>query len=558
VLVGTAPFLAEAASPRPVVGEHGMVVAPDAYAAEAGLAVLEAGGSAVDAAVAATFVLTVTYPPAAPLGGGGFLLHRAADGRVLALDFREAAPRDLTAAHFLDEEQRPVPERARSTGLAVGVPGTVAGLALAHRRAGRLAWKRLLAPAIRLASDGFEISPWLASNLADEETRLRARPDTRELFTRAGRLLAEGDVLRQPQLAASLRLVAERGESGFYAGRTAEAIAASVAAAGGVLRARDLAEYRPALREPLVGHYRGHRVLAFPPPSGGGLALLQMLAMLAPYELEPSGFGSSRTVHLLAEVARRAFADLSRWPGDPDQLEIPLAGLLDESYLRARFASFRVDRATPSIALGPGEPPRAPDSGETLHLSVADASGGVVALTATLNSWYGSGIVARGTGILLNNEVDDFALSPGLPNQWGLVGGEANLVGGGKRPLSSMSPTIVEAPDGGPRPRLVLGSPGGPTIISSVLQVIVHVVDHELPLAEAVAAERFHHPWLPDEILHERHAFPEDVRQALERLGHELRVAEQPIGDVNAIGTDARGRWLGAPDPRRSSAARGY
>jgi gamma-glutamyltranspeptidase/glutathione hydrolase len=535
-----------------------MVVTSDDEATRVGIEVLRAGGNAVDAAVATAFALAVVAPHAGNLGGGGFLLYRTPEGATQALDFREVAPRRLRPEMFLDGESRPVPGRSLDTGLAVGVPGSVAGLHEAHRRWGTRPWATLVAPAIDLAERGFLVSSWLAGAFAGERDALLADPAARAIFAPGGAPPAAGDRLVQPDLAASLRHIADHGPDGFYRGPVAAAVVRTVADAGGVLDEEDLRDYRPRIREPLAGRYRGFRVISFPPPSSGGVALLQMLGMLERHDLRASGAGSSRTVHLMVEAARRAYADRARWLGDPDFFDTPLAGLLDPDYLARRGAGIAVDCATPSTTLGPGEPPRA-EPENTLHFAVADPFGGAVGLSTTLNRSFGCRRVAAGTGILLNDEMDDFALAPGVPNTWGLVGGEANAVDGAKRPLSSMTPTIVELAQPGARPFLVLGSPGGSTIITAVLQVLVNVVDHELPLQEAVDAPRFHHQWLPDVLVHERRAFAADVRTALEARGHRLDPSSGDLGNVNTIGLDrATGHWLGAADPRREGSARGF
>jgi gamma-glutamyltranspeptidase/glutathione hydrolase len=534
-----------------------MVVTPDDQATAVGLEVLRAGGNAVDAAVAAALALAVVSPHAGNLGGGGFLLYRAADGSASAVDFREAAPRALRAELFLDDEGRRVPERSLQSGLAVGVPGSVAGLFEAHRRWGRLPWKELVLPAVRLARSGSVVSRWLAGAFASSGAPLLDDPEARRIFAPRGQLPGAGARLVQRDLAATLARVAAQGTDGFYRGDTARAIERSVRSAGGVITLADLEAYRPVLREPLHGTYRGHRVITFPPPSSGGVMLLQMLAMLEPHDLRAAGPGSSLTVHLLAEVQRRAFADRSRWIGDPGHVDVPLAGLLDRGYLAERAGSIEPARATPSVAVSPGSPPGV-EHDETLHLSVADPSGGTVALTTTLNTWFGSGLVAAETGVLLNNEIDDFAIVPGSANAWGLSGEKANAIAPGKRPLSSMTPTIVELPEGGPRPRLVLGSPGGAAIVAAVLAVLVNVIDHDLPLQDAVDFPRFYHPWLPDRLVHEERAFAEDVRQGLIGRGHVLEASPALLGNVNAVGLDAEGHWLGAADPRREGSARGY
>jgi len=551
------PLPGRTASRPAVRAPAAMAVSSEDRATRAAVDALRKGGNAVDAAVAAAFVLAVTAPDAGNLGGGGFLLYRQPDGNVFALDFRETAPRALRPEQFLDGDGRPIAGSSLRGGLAVGVPGSVAGLFEAHRRWGSLAWRTLLAPAIDLAENGAVVSPHMARVFRRSGAVLLDEPASRAIFAANGELPREGDRLVQPDLASSLRRIAEQGRDGFYRGPTAEALERSVRAAGGPLDREDLSDYATVLRRPLEGSYRGYRVVSFPPPSSGGLALLQMLGMLERFDLSASGPGSSRTVHLLAEVERRVFADRSRWLGDPAFFPVPVEGLLDKEYLARRAGSIDPDRATPSSLLPPGEPPR-PESEETLHFSVADPRGGAVALTTTLNAPFGCGRIAEGTGILLNNEVDDFALAPGVPNLWGLVGAEANRIEGGKRPLSSMTPTIVEAPGGGSRPALVLGSPGGAKIITSVLQVLLNVVDHGMPLQEAVDFPRFHHQWLPDVLRHERRAFSEDVRRALIARGHAVEESPLPLGNVNAIAIDDEGRWLGAADPRREGSARGF
>jgi len=550
--------VAWAASPPATRGEEAMVVSPDRHATAIGLATLRAGGNAVDAAVAVTFALGVTYPLAGPIGGGGFALYRTPDGEAHALDFREVAPARLRAELFLDEEGRPIPGLSVDGGLAVGVPGTVAGLAEAHRRWGALPWEDLVRPAVELAAGGFEVSPFLALTLERQHQRLAADAEAREIFLRQGRPLAAGARLVQTDLAATLDTVARQGAAGFYGGPVASALVAALERAGGVMEASDLERYRPVLRAPLYGSYRGRRVICFPPPSSGGVALLQILGMLERHDLRAAGFGSSLAIHLIAEAERRAFADRSRWLGDPDFAQVPVEALLDPDYLAERAAGIRPRRATPSRKIAPGEMPVTIEAGETLHLVTADAAGGAVSLTATLNGWFGSAMVAAGTGVLLNNEMDDFALAPGVPNLYGLLGGKANAVEPRKRPLSSMSPTIIERAEAGGRPLLVLGSPGGSTIISTVAQVLINVVDHELPLQAAVDAPRFHHQWQPDRIFHEPRAFSDDVVRALRERGHDLRELTRFQGNANAIGLAPDGAWLGAADPRRQGAAAGY
>lgn len=546
----------EAAAPRAARGANGMAVTVEPHATAAAVEAMRRGGNAIDAAVAAAFALSVTYPCAGSLGGGGFLLYRSPDGEYHALDFREAAPRALRAESYLDDDGVPVPGLSRKGGLAVGVPGVVAGLAEAHRRWGTLPWNDLIAPAVEIAEDGFAVSRWNAHTLATRAEDLADDAAAREIFTRIGEPLREGERLVQHQLAGTLRRIATDGPDGFYHGPTAEAVARSVQRAGGVMDTTDLAAYRPAVREPVQGLYRGYRVTSFPPPSSGGVVLLQALGILEHFDLAASGFGSSLTVHRIAEAERRAYADRSEWLGDPDFHDAPLQALLDPDYLADRAKTIRKRKATPSEKIAPGEHAH-DDTTETTHLSIADRSGGAVAMTITSNQWFGAAMVAEGTGVILNNEMDDFALAPGVPNLYGLVGGEANAPAGGKRPLSSMTPTIVETPGGEARPFLILGSPGGSTIISAVLQVLVNVIDHGMPLQAAVNARRFHHQWLPDRIEHEERAFPADVAKALEARGHVLR-QRGPIANVSAVGLAEDGSWLGAADPRRDGQAGGH
>jgi gamma-glutamyltranspeptidase/glutathione hydrolase len=534
-----------------------MVVSPDRDASRAGTDVLRSGGNVVDAAVAVAFALTVTYPIAATVGGGGFLLYRDEGGDHHALDFRETAPAGLKPELFLDEDGRPVPGRSASGGLSVGVPGSVAGLAEAHRRWGERPWAELLQPAIRLAREGFEVSPWLAAAFAENRERLLADPEARRIFAPRGELPRAGDTLVQVELARTLRTVAKQGAEAFYRGKLAEAVAGTVRARGGVMQSTDLTAYRPVLREPVEGRYRGHRVISFPPPSSGGVALLQILGMLERFDLRAAGAGSSLAVHLMADAERRAFADRFRWLGDPDFFEVPVTDLLQPDYLARRAAGIDPDRASPSSEIQPGQP-TVLEPTETMHLSAADEAGRAVSLTITLNFWFGSAIVAEGTGVLLNNEIDDFSLAPGAPNAYGLIGGEANAAAPRKRPLSSMTPTIVERAGDDTRPLLILGTPGGPTIISSVLQVLVNVIDHEMSLSAAVAAPRFHHQWQPDVLRHEPRAFPSDVHRNLIERGHTLERLENRLGNVSAIGLDTDGAWLGAADPRRQGSAAGY
>ena len=552
-----APAPAYAASRPAASGRNGMVVAPEANATAAGLRILQRGGNALDAALATAFVLAVTYPGAGNLGGGGFLLYRTPEGAFHAHDHRETAPASLSGGMFLDSAGKPVPERSLHGGLAVGVPGTVAGLLDAHRRWGSLPIKELVAPAIRLAENGFALSRETAASLNRKSALLSADPEAAKIFVRRDRPWREGDILVQADLAATLKLLAGGDPEPFYTGRIGRAMVKTVRAYGGVMSLDDMASYKPVLRKPLHSVYRGYRITSFPPPSSGGLVLLQILKMLEPFDLSTAGYGGSLTIHLMVEAERRAYADRAVWMGDPDFFDVPVDRLMDSAYLAGRSGSIDPAKATASGSIAPYTPvPQ--ESPDTLHLSVADGAGGIVALTTTLNSSYGSGIVARGTGVLLNNEIDDFAVAPGVPNQYGLVGGEANAVKGGKRPLSSMTPTIVTTLSDHSRPVMALGSPGGSTIITSVLQVLLNVLDHHMPLQEAVDAPRFHHQWLPDVIRYELLMLPRDVAGGLKRRGHVLEMTESTLGNVAAIWFESDGTIHGAADPRGQGRAEGF
>jgi gamma-glutamyltranspeptidase/glutathione hydrolase len=533
-------------------GTHGAVVAAEPLAARAGLEVLQKGGNAVDAAIAVFLALAVTHPQAGNLGGGGFMLVRMADGTCTALDFRETAPAAATREMYLRADGSVDPEQSLYGATAAGVPGSAAGIAWAAEHLGTRPLRELAAPAIGLASGGFRVSHFLADDLAAKADRLGAYPSTRAVFFDGDRPLRAGALLVQKDLAATLARFAEHGADGFYRGATAEHVVAAMRTGGGYITAEDLAGYRVAVREPLRGSYRGYEVLAMPPPSSGGVALLQMLGMLASHDLRASGFGSSRTIHLLTEVMRRAYADRARWLGDPDAQPVPVAGLLSEEYLAKLRAGIDLEKVS---EVAPGAPPGHPEGQDTTHFSVVDAAGNAVACTTTINSSFGSCLVVEGAGFFLNNEMDDFSAKPGTPNQFGLVGEEANAIAPGKRMLSSMTPTIF-VKDG--KTRFVLGSPGGGRIITTVLQVALAVIDHDMPLVEAVAAPRVHHQWKPERLEYERTILGADVRAALAGMGHRFADAPSPIGRCQAIEVRADGERIAAADPRSGGAALAY
>jgi gamma-glutamyltranspeptidase / glutathione hydrolase len=540
----------------PVSARNGMVVAQEARAAKIGVEILERGGNAVDAAVATGFALAVTYPRAGNIGGGGFMLiHLARRGESTAIDYRETAPAAITRDIFLDEKGEADPQKSRDSALAIGVPGTVAGLALAHAKygSGRFTLAQLIAPAIALARDGIPVSDDVADSLPRAQARLARWPASAKIFLKSGgSVLAEGDRLVQADLAETLEAVARDGPKAFYQGEIADKIIAAVRAAGGVMTRDDLKNYHAIERKPVRGSYRGYRILSMPPPSSGGVHLIQMLNILEGYQLGAARTTETDRLHLMTETMKRAYADRAFFLGDPDQVQVPVAHLTSKRYAATARAEIDPKRARPALDIRAGDPVST-EGANTTHFSVADRFGNAVSNTYTLNFSYGLGLVADGTGILLNNELDDFAAKPGVPNAFGLIGFSANAPGPGKRPLSSMTPTIV-LKDG--KVFLVTGSPGGSRIITTVLQVIVNVIDRGLPVADAVAAPRIHHQWLPDEIVTEPGLSPEVIR-ALTARG-QTTVERRPASSANSIIVTPRG-FVGAADWRtRGALAAGY
>ncbi len=538
---------------HPVAARHGMVVSEQALATRAGLEILQAGGNAVDAAVAVGFALAVTLPNAGNLGGGGFMMvHEAHGGGDHALDFREKAPARATRDMYLDANGQVADGRSLHTHQAVGVPGTVAGLTHALARWGSLPLSRVMAPAIRLAQRGYPVSPTLADALANNARPMGQWPATRAIFWRDGRPLQAGERLIQRDLARSLHLIAQRGADAFYRGPIGDRIAAEMARHGGLITAQDLAGYRAVERPPILGDYRGYRIVTMPPPSSGGIHLVQILNMMEAWPVADWGAGGARTLHHMAEAMKLAYADRAQYLGDTDFVTVPVAGLVSKAYARHLAADIEADRARPAAEIRSGQP-QPYESDQTTHFSVADAAGNAVAVTYTLNTNFGSGIVADGTGILLNNEMDDFSAKPGVANVYGLTGGEANAIQPGKRPLSSMTPTIVLR-DG--RPWLVTGSPGGARIITTVLETVVDAIDFGMNPAEAAAQPRFHHQWQPDELRVEK-GFSPDTLALLRGYGH--RVAVKPaMGRTQTI-LIRDGMLYGASDPRNpDGAAQGY
>jgi gamma-glutamyltranspeptidase/glutathione hydrolase len=537
---------------QPVRARHGMVVAQEPLAADVGLAVLRKGGNAVDAAVAVGFALAVTHPFAGNLGGGGFMLIRLADGRTAFLDFRERAPAHATHDMYLDASGK-VTRDSLEGWRASGVPGTVRGLRLAHSKFGRARWADDIAPAIALASQGFEVSYSLAESLRTARNLSRFA-ESKRIFQKDGAFYQAGDKLLQPELAKTLRRIAETGGSDFYEGETARTLAAEMARNGGLISLDDLKNYTAVERQPLTGKYHGnYDIITSPPPSSGGVGILQMTGMLEGTGYEKTGAGSAAAYHYLAEVMRRFYADRSEYMGDPDFVKVPVAGMLDPAYIARLRAGIDPERATPSSQIRPGHPAGA-ESLETTHFNVVDAEGNAVATTYTLNGGYGSGVTVPGLGFLLNNEMDDFAAKPGEPNMFGLVQGERNAIQPNKRPLSSMAPTIVLR-DG--KLFLVVGAPGGSYIPSAVTQVILNAIDFKMNAQDAVDTPRIHHQWLPDKLRCENGISPDTIA-ILKARGYDVDFSPAVVlARVEAILAD--GGWLqGGSDGRAVGKAAGY
>jgi len=534
---------------HPQESSHGMVATSHFLASEVARDVLAEGGNAVDAAVVAGFALAVTQPRSGNIGGGGFMLiSDETSDEVIAIDYREMAPAAAFEAMFQDENGDAVTERSRFTHLAAGVPGTVAGLALALEEYGTLSLAEALEPAIRLAEDGFAVPPRFVQGL--QETRERFEPwdaSMAKFFKEDGSAYEVGDIFKQPDLAATLRRIAEQGAREFYEGETAELIVAEMERHDGLITMEDMASYAPIIREPSHGTYRGYDIYAMSPPSSGGAHIVQMLNILEEYPIGELGFGSAESMHLMAEAMKRAYADRSEFLGDTDFVDVPLAGITSKEYA-AELRSQIGDQATPSADIAPGNP-NDYESNETTHFSIVDDGGLAVSNTYTINFSYGSGIVVDGAGFLLNNEMDDFSAKPGVPNAYGLIGGEANKVEPGKRMLSSMTPTIVKQ-DG--KNFLVTGSPGGSRIITTTLQVLMNVIDHDMNIQSAVSAPRMHHQWLPDEIRVEA-GFSPDTLNLLEERGHTVS-QQSAMGAAQSIMVKD-GMFFGGADPRRSTSS---
>jgi gamma-glutamyltranspeptidase/glutathione hydrolase len=549
------PILSAQARLLPVLAKNGMVSSQERLASEIGVEILKRGGNAVDAAVATGFALAVTLPRAGNLGGGGFMLvHAAKTGETIAIDYREIAPAAATRDMFLDAKGEPDPKKSRDSGLSIGVPGTVRGLALAHEKygSGKFSLAQLIEPAARLAREGILVEDDLADSLPGAAAKLGRHPASAAIFLKEGKPLVRGDRLVQTDLAVTLDAIRQQGPDAFYSGRIGAQIAASVKAAGGIMTEADLAGYKPVIRPVVTGSYRGHEIRSMPPPSSGGVHLVQILNILEGFDLKATGAGSAATLHLLAEAMKPAYADRATFLGDPDRVKVPVRGLVSKTYAANLRAAIDPAKARKADDIKAGDPlPH--ESDQTTHFSVVDSEGNAVANTYTLNFSYGMGMVAAGTGVLMNNELDDFSAKSGAQNAYGLVGGDTNSVAPGARPLSSMAPTII-LKDG--KLLMVTGSPGGSRIITTVLQVTTNVIDFGMNIAEAVAAPRIHHQWRPDAILAEQGLSPDTLKLLAER-GQTIRIGATS-GSANSILITQEG-ITGTSDPRqRGTAAIGY
>ena len=545
---GRAAPIIEGERMHPVEARNGMVVTSHYLATRSALEVLEQGGNAVDAAVTAAFSLAVTQPRSGNIGGGGFMLISSEEkDEVIAIDYREKAPSKATAGMFLNDNNEVDANLSRFSHLAAGVPGTVAGLGLALEKYGTISLKRALAPAIKLAEEGFVVTPRFSKGLKAAEARLKKwQTSTRTFYKVDGSYYEPGDLFVQQELARTLRRIADDGVREFYQGRTAELLVAEMKRHGGLISMADMKNYHPEIRTPVHGTYRGYDIYSMSPPSSGGAHIVQILNILEGYDLGAYGHNSAHTIHLLAEAMKRAYADRSHYLGDQDFVEVPLKGITSKQYADVLRQQIDTGQATASGTIGPGAP-QPYESAETTHFSIVDRYGNAVSNTYTINFSYGSGIVVDGAGFLLNNEMDDFSAKPGVPNAYGLIGGEANKIEPNKRMLSSMSPTIVKKDR---ENFLVTGSPGGSRIITTTLQVIMNVIDHGLNIQSAVAAPRIHHQWLPDELRIEEGLSPDTII-LLENMGHTV-VRKSSMGAIQSIMV-RDGMMYGAADPRRST-----
>jgi gamma-glutamyltranspeptidase/glutathione hydrolase len=552
IIIGTSPFNALKAQQVESVYRKGLVVCAYPDAARAGLEILKKGGNAVDAAVAVQFALAVTLPQAGNIGGGGFMVYRSAKGQAATLDFREKAPALARENMYLDASGNVIPDKSLYTHQAAGVPGSVDGMVQAHHKYGKLPWAVLVQPAINLARNGFKVTEHLAIDLNHSQADFNRLNSGRTNYFAKTTPWKAGDRVVQEDLAKTLTLIRDKGRAGFYEGAVATQIVDEMKAGKGLITQTDLNNYHSVWRKPVVGKYKQFNIITMPPPSSGGIALLQLLHSVEPYPLSRWGHNQDSTVQLLTEAERRVYADRSKYLGDPDFYKVPVDSLLNPAYITGRMKNFSWTHATPSSSIQPGSF-AGYESDQTTHYSIVDGQGNAVSITTTLNGSFGNKIFVKGAGFLLNNEMDDFSSKPGVPNMYGLVGGKANSIQPGKRMLSSMTPTILEKSG---KLFMVVGTPGGSTIITSVFQTILNVIEFKQDAQQAVTSRRFHHQWLPDEVITEDNALGDTVITNLQQKGYKI-ISRGNIGRVDAIVITAKGLTGGA-DPRGDDTKAGW